>query len=121
MPVRSLSSSVLRWPEGSRVRDAAERWARDLLGKDPAVTRIGYFGSYATGREGVGSDLDLVVVLRSSEESFERRSLRFDTTSLPVPCDLLVYTESELDSVLARGDRFAAELRERTVWFTREA
>lgn len=121
MPVRSLRSSVLRWPEGPRVRAAAERWARALLSANPEVTRVGYFGSYATGREGVGSDLDLVVVLQRSDTPFARRVLQFDTAGLPVPCDLLVYTEPELERLLAGGGRFAAELRERCVWFRRES
>lgn len=120
MPVRSLRSPVLRWPERSLVREAAERWARALLERDPTVIRAGYFGSYATGRDGVGSDLDLLVVLESSDEPFARRALGFDTSGLPVPCDLFVYTRAEIEAIFARGGRFAEELQRRSVWFFRE-
>ncbi|MCU0726364.1 MAG: nucleotidyltransferase domain-containing protein [Planctomycetes bacterium] len=119
MPVRSLRSSVLRWPDGGAVREAARRWALDLLAVRPEVQRAGYFGSYATGREGVGSDLDLVVVLDASGETFERRGLLFDCSTLPVPCDLLVYTRDEFAALLSRGGRFAEELTSRAVWFAR--
>jgi len=36
--------------------------------------RIGYFGSYARGDWGVGSDLDLLVIVTAAEEAFEKRS-----------------------------------------------
>ena len=113
-----MNSSVLKWPEGSEVREAARKWAIEVL-RDPNVKRAGYFGSYAQGREGVGSDLDLVVVLESAELPFARRGLLFDTSSLPVPEDLLVYSDREFQEILARGDRFSRELGEHAVWFTR--
>ena len=119
MPVRSLSSSVLRWPDGPTVREAARRWASALLSGQPEVVRVGYFGSYASGDHGVGSDLDLVVVLRSCAEPFERRAALIETAGIPVPADVMVYTREEFERVLGRGDRWATELRTRTVWFER--
>lgn len=44
-----------------------------------------------------------------------------DAARLPVPADLIVYTEDELEEVLSRGDRFARVLRDETVWFSRSA
>ena len=117
MPVRLLSSSVLRWPDGEAVRQSVRSWARETLAAEPLVVRVGYRGSYATGQEGVGSDLDLIVIMKTCPLPFERRGLLFHTSSFPVPCDLLVYTERELEGLLARDDRFARELRYRTVWF----
>ena len=62
MPVRSLNSSVLKWPDRATVVAALHRWVEHaVLGRDD-VLRIGYFGSYARGDAGVGSDLDLVIV-----------------------------------------------------------
>lgn len=116
MPVRSLSSPLLRWPDGDSVRRAAREWAESLARDEPDVRRAGYFGSYARRTEAFGSDLDLVVVLERSDVPFARRGALFDTGSLPVPADLLVYTEDELRRLLARDDRFARELREHAVW-----
>lgn len=79
------------------------------------MNRIGFFGSYARGDWGVGSDLDLVIVVESSKECFERRAAQWDTTSLPVPVDLQVYTEEEWRN-LDRKRRFTKVLEEETVW-----
>jgi uncharacterized protein len=95
MPVRSLNSSVLRWPDRDQVRRAAREWAIRVAAARPEVCRIGYFGSYARGDWGVGSDLDLVVLVDATAEPFELRPLDYDTSALPVPADLLVYTIRE--------------------------
>jgi predicted nucleotidyltransferase len=78
--------------------------------------RLGYFGSYANGTWGVGSDLDLVAVVESSAEPFHRRALSWDLLTLPVPAELLVYTRDEWDRMQAEGARFAATLARETVW-----
>jgi len=95
MPVRSLGTAVLRWPDAQVVDRAARRWADDLREAEPGVVAVGCFGSYARGDWGVGSDLDLVVIVESSAEPFERRAARWDATRLPIPVDLLVYTRAE--------------------------
>ena len=116
MPVRSLNSSVLKWPGLREVDETARRWAVRTAKAHPEVLRIGYVGSYARGDWGVGSDLDLVLVVRASSEPFLRRGLSFDLGSLPVPADLLVYTEEEFERVLKSGTRFADTLKRETVW-----
>jgi len=117
MPVRSLSSSVLRWPNRDEVEAAVRAWyaeiRRDLAAQ---VVRAGYFGSYARGDWGVGSDVDIILIVASSDLPFERRSVRFDTLRLPVPADLLVYTLRvwEAHRELPAGRRVAAEV----VWLS---
>jgi len=95
MPVRPLSSAVLVWPDARTVDQAAHRWAEGLRRAEASVVAVGYFGSYGRGDWGVGSDLDMVVIVEDSREPFERRAARFDATGLPVPVDLLVYTRAE--------------------------
>lgn len=75
MPVRSSTSSVLVWPDPEKVDRAAREWAQGEAPRHPELVRLGYFGSYATGDWGVGSDLDLVAVVRTSPQPFERRAL----------------------------------------------
>jgi predicted nucleotidyltransferase len=116
MPVRSLSSSVIRWPDLETVREAIGQWAKEEVPKHPGLIRLGYFGSYARGEWGVGSDLDLIAVVRESPEAFERRNLSWSLNSLPVPSDLLVYTRTEWESLENGGGRFAATLSRETVW-----
>lgn len=110
MPVRSLSSSVLRWPDREEVHLAVSVWAQSVTDRHPEVLMIGYRGSYAEGTWGVGSDVDVVIVVESAERSFLERGREFDATDLPVPADLLVYTADEW------GQFAIDEKRSRVVW-----
>ena len=116
MPVRSLSSPVLRWPEPAVVLQAARAWAEGIRARQSGVVRVGVFGSYARGDAGVGSDLDLVVVVQADDEPFTRRAARWDVTRLPVPAEVLVYTEAEWNALHERGGRFAETLLREVVW-----
>jgi predicted nucleotidyltransferase len=104
---------VLKWPDQEEVDRAVRQWAAAVA--HPEVLRIGYFGSYARGNWGVGSDLDLVVVVERSDLPFERRGNAWDLTDLPVPAELLVYTEEEW-ATLPHRSRFGQTLRNETVW-----
>ena len=115
MPVRLLNSSVLKWPNAPSVDQAVRRWANRIARERKQIRRIGYFGSYARGDWGVGSDLDLIVIVDDSEQPFERRASDWDTTELPVPVDLLVYTLKEWDS-LGQQKRFHQTLVNEAVW-----
>ena len=115
MPVRLLNSSVLKWPDAQEVDQAVRQWANRIARARKQVRRIGYFGSYARGDWGVGSDLDLVVVVDDSEQPFERRAGDWDTTELPVPTDVLVYTLKEWESLRQQG-RFCPTLMDEAIW-----
>jgi predicted nucleotidyltransferase len=80
------------------------------------VRRIGYFGSYARGDWGVGSDLDLVIVVEAAQQPFERRSAEWDATELPVPADVLVYTQEEWHMLAQQGGRFYRTLTQEACW-----
>ncbi len=120
MPVRSLRSSVLRWPDTETVHRAAVAWSRALAAAYPEIVAVGYFGSYARGEAGVGSDLDVIVLVRDSGLPFERRAARWGTEALPVPVDLLVYTLNEWADLPRRSRRFGRMLGEETVWLVGE-
>lgn len=116
MPVRSLNSSVLKWPDHATVDKAVRSWAQAEAKRHPELQRLGYFGSYARGDWGVGSDLDLVAVMDRSSEPFERRSLTWDATNLPVPAELVVYTGDEWENLKRKGGRFIRMLERDVVW-----
>jgi predicted nucleotidyltransferase len=116
MPVRSLNSSVFKWPDRKTVDEATRAWAGSVREQHPGLLRLGYFGSYARGDWGVGSDLDLVAIVTDSPEPFERRALDWDLNSLPVPAELLVYTLDEWKSMSLEATRFARTLERETVW-----
>ncbi len=116
MPVRSLSSPVLKWPGRAEVDAAARALAARLSATHPELARLGYFGSYARGDFGPGSDLDLVAIVERSARPFTDRALDFDLRGLPVPAQLVVYTEDEWSAARERGGRFFEALRSETVW-----
>ena len=65
----------------------------------------------------MGSDLDVVLVLRACAEPPLRRAQAFDTvTGFPVPVDLLVYTVDEWGQVEAGESGFARRLAAEVVW-----
>lgn len=115
MPVRSLNSSVLKWPDAKTVDGAVRRWAEKVARQRKEVLSIGYFGSYARGTWGVGSDLDVVIVVESSELPFYRRGAAWDASELPVPADVLVYTAEEWQKLKQRG-KFSSALGQDSVW-----
>ena len=117
MPVRPLDQTILKWPSRSAVLEALQEWAATVKDRYDGVVAIGYFGSYARKEEGVGSDLDAVIVTNKSPEPFEKRSLQFDFPDLPVPVDLLVYTEDEWRQKATTGMRRVAD---EVVWLFKE-
>jgi uncharacterized protein len=121
MPVRSLRSSVLAWPGRHEVEEAVTGWARDLSRLMPDLAAVGVFGSYARGDWGVGSDVDLILVVDKSSSPFGCRTVPSGSRRLPVPADHLIYTSDELATLLERGGRFAETLRTEVIWvFKRE-
>lgn len=99
MPVRSLNSAVLKWPRREEVLAAARRWAAGLRASDPTVELAACFGSCARNDWGVGSDLDLIVVVRETALSVVERRARYEPTEVPVPVDIWVYTRAEWESL----------------------
>lgn len=95
VPVASSSSSVKRWPTREAVLDGLRTWAAAEAKRRPELEALGYFGSYARGDEGFGSDLDLIAVVAQSPLPFIERARDWKTATLPVPADLIVYTAEE--------------------------
>lgn len=116
MPVRSSRSSVLVWPDRPSVESALRQWLVTQLPRHPEVVRLGCFGSFARGDWGTGSDLDLVAIVRPTTERFDRRANAWDLTPLPVPADLVVYTEAEWEALRHRGARLVQVVEREARW-----
>jgi predicted nucleotidyltransferase len=91
-------------------------WVDQIVKNRLQLLRAGYFGSYARGDWGVGSDLDVILILDHSPVDFHQRSASWDATHLPVPADILIYTEEEWHTMASRGDRFHKRIEEEAVW-----
>ena len=115
MPVRSSNSSVVKWPDVAIVDRALREWARRTCAARADVRRVGYFGSYARGDWGVGSDLDVIILVTAARLPFERRGVEWDLDELPVPADVLVYTEDEW-SRGAGGARLHETVAREGIW-----
>jgi predicted nucleotidyltransferase len=104
---------VFKWVSREEALQAAKAWAEKVARERPEVLRVGCFGSAARGDWGVGSDLDLLVIFAHSDKPFLYRATDFDTTSLPVPADLLVYTQDEWAAMERSGrcGRLRTEVR----------
>ncbi len=114
MPKRSLNTSVLRWPGRDEVEKALKQWVNRL--ELPGLLAIGYFGSYARGESGPGSDLDLVLIVQQTDAPAWARVLELPLEQLPVPAEALVYTLAEWNSLPKSRPRFAKTLARETCW-----
>lgn len=116
MPVRSWTSSARTWPDRATVDRAVRAWAAALAQghPQPSIRCIGYFGSYARGDWGFGSDVDLIVIVEEDSTPWMLRPLRYDTITLPVPADLLVYTVAEWEKI--RQEPFGRQIAREVVW-----
>jgi len=85
--------------------------------------KIILFGSYAWGKPGRDSDLDLFVIMESTERPIKRAaSLRRVLKDLYVPMDILVRTPEELKHRIDIGDPFIKKiLRDGQVIYARDS
>jgi len=116
MPVRSLTQSLLRWPEPEQILNQVRLWAVQVAADHPDLERVALFGSYGRGDAGVGSDLDLLLILQRCDEPIWNRLRRWDTSSLPLACDLLVYSLEEWRSLPQWNPKLAEALLNDTRW-----
>ncbi len=73
--------------------------------------KIILFGSYAWGKPGQDSDLDLFVIMESEERPIKRAgSIRKVLRELYVPMDILVRTPEELRHRIEIGDPFIKKI-----------
>lgn len=115
MPVKSLHSSVMKWPDAQAVDRALREWAHAQANHHPEILRVGYIGSYARGDWGVGSDLDVLLIVVQSDLPFEQRAAAWHVDTLPVPVDLTVYTLDEWLRI-PRDSRFAQVVQREARW-----
>lgn len=116
MPVRSLNSSVFKWPDAKSADRAVQAWAEEALRNRSEIIRLGYFGSYARGDWGVGSDLDWIVILKNCRRSFLERPLEWDLLDLPVPAEIVIYTEAEWQKMARENGCFYRMISDEAVW-----
>ena len=77
-------------------------------------TTIVLFGSYAYGHPTSDSDVDLLVVLKTSQKPAERQmAVSRLIRPRPFPVDILVRTPKEIEEALHKQDSFIRDILER--------
>jgi hypothetical protein len=98
------------------VLEQAAAWAALQRSGHPELLAVGVFGSYGRGTAGVGSDLDLLLILQRCDEPIWERLRGWDTSALPLACDLLVYSLQEWRSLPQWNPKLAEALLSDTRW-----
>jgi predicted nucleotidyltransferase len=68
------------------------------------------FGSYAQGKPTQDSDVDLLVVMETNEQSLHAAARISAAIDHPFPLDILVFRPSDLQASLERKGVFATEI-----------
>ena len=100
------NSAGPRFVSKDEALDLARKTARQMADQNPDISRILLFGSFAREDYGVRSDLDLLIILRESNEAMAERFDKFLSYVPAYPMDVFVYTHEELRQRVAGGDAF---------------
>jgi predicted nucleotidyltransferase len=92
-----LSSVVIRSIDRERINRAVADHVAHLCRQHPEIERAIWFGSWVNGEPTPGSDVDLCLVLSSSEKSRRERFVDYLPVGFPVGVDLFAYTRSEFE------------------------
>jgi hypothetical protein len=82
--------------EPERIEAALLDHVRALRERYPEIVRVIWFGSRVSGRPTRASDVDLCIVVASSDRPFLERGAAFRPGPFPTGIDVFVYTENEL-------------------------
>lgn len=113
---QSFGSVTVFLLDRRRVEAALQALVETLQHREEVLAVV-CFGSWARGEAGVGSDIDVLVVLRDSDRPFLERIDRYRPETFPVDLDLFPYTLAEI----RRGQPLArAALQTGTVLWARQ-
>jgi predicted nucleotidyltransferase len=93
------------------LRAELERISAILAGR-PDIMRVVVFGSLARGRVHRRSDLDLIIVQRTSKRFLERLDEMYRLLLPRVACDILVYSPEEFARMQKESSFVARAVRE---------
>ena len=84
----------LRRENEERIKASIQRILEVLKGR---AERISVFGSVARGEEGLFSDLDVLIVMKTEKPYIERLKELYRELCLSADCDLVCYTPEEFE------------------------
>jgi predicted nucleotidyltransferase len=92
-----LSTVVIKSIDRDQIRKAVVSLATQIRVQHPEVERVIWFGSWVTGLPTRGSDVDICLILSSSDKSPRDRISDYLPLGFPVGIDLFAYTENEFE------------------------
>jgi uncharacterized protein len=92
-----LSSAGFRSSDRNKIREAVLDYAHRLRKAHPEVERVIWFGSWVNGLPSPRSDVDICLVLTSSNKSPRDRIPAYLPLGFPTGVDLFAYTREELE------------------------
>jgi predicted nucleotidyltransferase len=92
-----LSSVVFKYADREKIESAVAAYAAQLREQYAEIERIIWFGSWVTGIPTPGSDVDLCLVVSSSEIPPHERVSKYLPLGFPVGVDLCIYTREEFE------------------------
>lgn len=96
----------IRYFDKGRIWEALKRLSEQLSKKNPEIEKILVFGSFVRGQCGPGSDVDLLIILKSSDKPFLERITRYLPSKFPVGVDVFPYTREEIKKMLKENNFF---------------
>lgn len=97
-----------RFVNKKKIIEAIKKEAIGIAKQDSRIQSIYLFGSYAQDTPSFRSDVDLLIVLKEDNrriiDRIDEYLLKF--SDCPVPVDILVYTEKEIEKAISSGNLF---------------
>ena len=92
-----MNSVVIKSADRAGVTRAVTAYVARLRAEHPEVERVIWFGSWVNGLPRPGSDVDLCLILSSSEKPLRERTPDYLPAGFPVGIDLFPYTRAEFE------------------------
>jgi len=109
---KRIKGKVVVMKRSTRIRTEIQKITRRVI-DTYQPEKIILFGSYAYGKPGANSDLDLLIIKKTSERFFDRLVNVRRIVSDPmrsIPFEPIVLTPDEVKERLAIGDQFIEEI-----------
>lgn len=92
-----MNTVVIKSLDKDHIRRAVKTYATQLRKNYPEILRVFWFGSWITGLPAPGSDVDLCLIIFSSNQAPRDRISKYLPLGFPTGVDLFVYTQEEFD------------------------
>ena len=92
-----MSTVIIKSIDRQQIQQAVTDYAAQLRQAHPEVKRVIWFGSWVSGLPSPGSDVDLCLILSSSDKPFRDRISEYLPLGFPVGVDLFAYKQDEFE------------------------